>query len=77
MALDVSEIGFGNIISCSYNNIVDGGGMPIIAHSFEEWLARTLAVGPESQCPYWEMPGFNDLGPAIPNDPYYQPIGKP
>ena len=46
-------------------------GMPRIAESFSEWLERTLDPTPYAPCPYWERPDFQDMGPAIPDDPFY------
>jgi hypothetical protein len=37
-------------------------GFPVVAHSFSEWLERTLAAGPDVL--YWEREDFVDLGPA-------------
>jgi hypothetical protein len=45
-------------------------GYPVVAHSFREWLERTVEAGPDVL--YWQEKGFKDLGSAIPNDPNYK-----
>lgn len=66
---------FGKIAYCTVNANSDRGDIPIVANSFTEWIERTLDAGPDAPCPYWQMPDFIDLGPAIPGDPFYRPIG--
>jgi hypothetical protein len=48
-------------------------GFPVIAHSFTEWLERTLDHGASAEHPYWKIDDFEDLGPANPNDPEWWP----
>ncbi len=72
MALDLNPGRSGEIIFCTYGMVMYGGDIPIVAKSFEEWLERTVAAGPNAQAPYWELPGFVDIGPAIPGDPQYR-----
>jgi len=67
---------FGKIAFCTVNANSERGDIPIVANSFTEWVARTLDLGPDSRERYWELPDFIDLGPAIPGDPYYRPIGR-
>ena len=49
---------------------------PGVAKSFTEWLERTLDACPDAPFNYWQMPNFTDLGPAIPDDPNYEPTRK-
>ena len=67
---------FGKIAYFTFSTCSDRGDIPIVANSFTEWLERTLSHGPDADCFYWELPDFMDLGPAIPNDPRYRPIGR-
>jgi hypothetical protein len=66
---------FGKIAYCTFNAASDRGDIPIVANSFTEWIERTLDAGEDATCFYWQMPGFTDLGPAIPGDPNYTPLG--
>ena len=74
MGVDLHAEGFGRMAVVTYMHLVDGGGGFIVANSFEEWLERTLDLGPNARAPYWYQPGFKDLGPLIPEDPYYEPF---
>ena len=67
---------FGRIAYITFDAHSERGDVPIVANSFTDWLERTLDHGPDVDCFYWELPEFVDLGPAIPNDPSYRPIGK-
>jgi hypothetical protein len=48
-------------------------GFPVVAHSFTEWLERTLNHGLDADHPYWKVDSFQDLGPANPSDPEWWP----
>ena len=50
----------------------EGGNVPLIAGSLEEWIERTLDDGPDCRHPYWRRQGFEELGSAIPGDPAYE-----
>lgn len=69
IAIDTHEERFGWIGHYWYESDLSCGGFPVVAHSFTEWLERTLASGPDIR--YWEREDFVDLGPAIPGDPNY------
>lgn len=71
IAVDTHQERFGWIGHYWYEGDLSCGGFPAVAHSFTEWLERTLASGPYVR--YWNRGDFRDLGPAIPNDPGYQP----
>jgi hypothetical protein len=63
-------------VGIMFDYYVDCVGAPLglrkIANTFTEWIERTLAAGPDGEI-YWFKSDFIDLGPAVPNDPYYEP----
>jgi hypothetical protein len=67
---------FGKIAFCTFTASSERGDIPVVANSFTEWVERTIHHGPDAICYYWETSDFIDLGPAIPNDPSYRPIGR-
>ena len=73
LAVDLRPERYGYIIECLKTQMTYGGDVPVIAHSFTEWLERTLDAGPDIEGGYWEQPGFVDYGPALEGDPYYTP----
>jgi hypothetical protein len=85
LAIDLNPERFGWIINVWYNPNLAEGDYPVVAHSFTEWLERTLDAGPGiacydagpgKACYYWASPDFVDMGPAIPGDPHYKPRNK-
>lgn len=72
LAVDLRSERYGQIIECMGNQPTYGGDVPVIAHSFSEWLERTLDAGPAIDCGYWEEPGFDDYGSALVDDPCYE-----
>jgi len=73
IAVDLNPDGFGRIGLVTYSDALTGGAC-VIAESFEDWIERTLDLGPEAETPYWYQPGFKDLGPLIPHDQGYRPF---
>lgn len=71
IAVDLRPEKYGNVVCFVSNQITYGGDIPIVAHSFTDWLTRTLDSGPDSDF-YWECAGFEDLGPAMEGDPCYE-----
>ena len=76
LAIDLHPDRFDWISIVWYNPNLAEGNYPVVAHSFTEWLERTLDAGPGISCRYWEKPDFVDMGPAIPSDPRYKPNGR-
>ena len=76
LGIDLHPERFGWIGNFWYEGNLAEGNFPVVAHSFTEWLERTLDAGPDATCHYWEMPDFKDMGPAIPNDPNYVPRNR-
>lgn len=73
IAVDLNPGGFGRIALVTYSDALSGGAC-VVAESFEDWIERTVALGPEADAPYWYQPGFKDLGPLIPRDQGYRPF---
>lgn len=72
LAVDLRPEKFGFVVECYVDQMVDGGNVPVVAHSFTEWLERTLEAGPKIDAGYWEEQGFKDYGPAMDGDPTYE-----
>jgi hypothetical protein len=73
LAVDTRPARHGHIIEFFATQKSYGGDVPVVAHSFSEWLERTLDAGPLIDCGYWEEPGFVDYGSALIGDPCYEP----
>lgn len=73
VAIDTHPERYGWISYFWYEISLDYGGFPVVAHSFREWLERTIAAGPDEI--YWQNENFQDLGPALPGDPNYHGPG--
>jgi hypothetical protein len=76
LGICAAPVNFGKIACCTFSACSERGDVPIVANTFTEWLERTLDHGPDADCFYWQKDDFIDLGPAIPGDPNYRPIGK-
>lgn len=73
LAVDLRPERYGYIVECFATHQTYGGDVAVIAHSFSEWLERTLDAGPAIDCGYWEESGFEDYGSALDGDPCYDP----
>lgn len=73
LAVDLRPQRYGQIIECLMTQITYGGDVPVVAHSFSEWLERTLDAGPSIKNGYWEGADFSDYGSALDGDPCYEP----
>jgi hypothetical protein len=71
LAVDLRKERYGHVVECFATHQTYGGDVPVVAHSFSEWLERTLDAGPSIDCGYWEEPGFTDYGSALDGDPCY------
>lgn len=71
LAVDLHEDRLGWIVVVWYEFSWEDASYPVVAHSFSEWLEKTVESGPDVR--YWERADFVDLGPAIPDDICYRP----
>jgi len=71
LVVDLHEDRLGWILVVWYEFNWEDASYPVVAHSFSEWIEKTVESGPDIR--YWKRAEFVDLGPAIPEDIYYRP----
>lgn len=64
LGVDLNPGRFGWIGFYWFDYDLSEAGFPVVAHSFSEWLEKTIKSGPDVR--YWERDDFTGLGTAIP-----------
>ncbi|WP_309396894.1 hypothetical protein [Cerasicoccus maritimus] len=71
LGMDLHPDRLGWIMNMHYQDWVGGGGFPLIAKSFMEWLTRPIKHGADAEEHYWYCSDFQKIGPALPDDSEY------